>query len=65
MTALGLLFCLTLGWALGATWWAWMETRRLDRAYRYAVERADFTERGRAYSDMATVLVLAAQEVPK
>lgn len=65
MTALGLLFYLTLGWAVGATYWAWMETHRVSRAYHYAVERADFTEQGRAYSDMATVLVLAAQEVPK
>lgn len=28
------------------------------RCYRYAVDRADFTERGCAYSDMATVIIL-------
>lgn len=33
-------------------------TRSQRRCYDYAAERADFTEAGRAYSDMATVIVL-------
>lgn len=59
-----LLLSLAIGWALAASWWAWKCEQALKRAYRYAVERADFTERGSAYSDMATVIVLAREEEP-
>lgn len=57
------LFCIVLGWALAATWYAWKCERAWDRAYRYAVKRAERPGfGGRAYSDMATVLVLARDE---
>lgn len=43
---------LALGGVVVALW------RARDRTYRYAVDRSDFTDRGFAYSDMATVIAL-------
>lgn len=59
MTVCLLIIGTMVGANVGLAYWLRQEERRWKRAYDYAVARADFTEAGRAYSDMATVLVLA------
>lgn len=55
-------FSFLFGFTAGMSACYWVGVRPLwsdrKRAYEYAVERADFTEAGRAYSDMATVITL-------
>lgn len=52
LLAISIGFNVACGGAVVSLW------RARQRTYRYAVERADFTAEGRAYSDMATVIVL-------
>lgn len=58
MTLLWFAFLVAIGCAIGAVR-EWMRCERvLDRAIKYARARADYTERGCAYSDMATAIVI-------
>lgn len=52
------LLLVTTAWAVNMTVATVVLYRAQGRVYRYAADRADLTERGRAYSDMATVIVL-------